>query len=164
MPQIAILIGSDTDLPVVQESEQILKKLEIDFETHIYSAHRTPEVLLTFLESAPKKGFKVIIAAAGMAAHLAGVTAAHTLLPVIGIPMEGKLDGLDSLLSTVQMPKGVPVATMAIGKTGAINAALFSAQILALSDETLMKKLRAYRQAMKKEVLEKDQWLQQKKS
>ena len=157
--KVALLVGSDSDLPVIQEGIQILKDLDVSYEVHIYSAHRTPEQTIEFAKSAQKNGFKVIIAGAGMAAHLAGVVAAHTLLPVIGVPMEGKLEGLDSLLSTVQMPKGIPVATMAIGKTGAINAALYAVQILSLSDENILKKIKNYRQKMSEEVLKKDRKL-----
>lgn len=159
-PKVALLVGSDSDIPTMQEGIEILKKLEIPYELHIYSAHRTPDQALQFAQSAQKQGFHVIIAGAGMAAHLAGVVAAHTLLPVIGVPMEGKLQGLDSLLSTVQMPKGVPVGTVAIGKTGAVNAALLAAQILALSDEGLLKRLQDYRSSMTQEVLKKDKALQ----
>ena len=159
-PKVALLVGSDSDIPTMQEGIEVLKKLQIPYELHIYSAHRTPDQTLRFAQKAHEQGFCVIIAGAGMAAHLAGVVAAHTLLPVIGVPMEGKLQGLDSLLSTVQMPKGVPVGTVAIGKTGATNAALLAAQILALSDEGLLKRLRAYRLSMEQDVLNKDKGLQ----
>ncbi len=158
--KVALLVGSDSDLSTMQEGIDALKKLQIPYELHIYSAHRTPDQTLQFAKKAHEQGFRVIIAGAGMAAHLAGVVASHTLLPVIGVPMEGKLQGLDSLLSTVQMPKGIPVGTVAIGKTGAINAALLAAQILALSDEGLLKRLRAYRSSMEQEVLAKDKKLQ----
>ncbi len=160
-PKVALLVGSDSDIPTMQEGIEILKELQVPYELHIYSAHRTPDQTLQFAQRAHQEGFHVIIAGAGMAAHLAGIVAAHTLLPVIGVPMEGKLQGLDSLLSTVQMPKGVPVGTVAIGKTGAANAALLAAQILALSDEELLKRLQVYRSSMGKEVLNKDKKLQQ---
>ena len=159
-PKVALLVGSESDVPTMQEGIEVLKKLQIPHELHIYSAHRTPDQTLRFAQKAHEEGFHVIIAGAGMAAHLAGVVAAHTLLPVIGVPMEGKLQGLDALLSTVQMPKGVPVGTVAIGKTGAANAALLAAQILALSDEDLLKRLRLYRSSMKQEVLAKDKKVQ----
>src|SRR3989338_6187491 len=159
-PKVALLVGSDSDIPTMQEGIDVLKKLQISYALHIYSAHRTPDQTLQFAQTAHEQGFRVIIAGAGMAAHLAGVVAAHTLLPVIGVPMEGKLQGLDALLSTVQMPKGVPVGTVAIGKTGALNAALLAAQILALSDEGLLKRLRSYRSSMERDVLDKDKKLQ----
>ena len=159
-PKVALLVGSDSDIPTMQEGIEVLTKLQIPYELHIYSAHRTPDQTLHFAQKAHEQGFHVIIAGAGMAAHLAGIVAAHTLFPVIGVPMEGSLQGLDSLLSTVQMPKGVPVGTVAIGKTGAINAALLAAQILALSDEGLLKRLRAYRSSMEQDVLNKDKGLQ----
>ncbi|MBI3019685.1 MAG: 5-(carboxyamino)imidazole ribonucleotide mutase [Deltaproteobacteria bacterium] len=159
-PKVALLVGSDSDIPTMREGIEVLKKLQISYELHIYSAHRTPDQTLRFAQKAHEQGFRVIIAGAGMAAHLAGVVASHTLLPVIGVPIEGKLQGLDSLLSTVQMPKGVPVGTVAIGKTGAVNAALLAAQILALSDEELLKRIGAYRFSMGQEVLNKDKELQ----
>jgi 5-(carboxyamino)imidazole ribonucleotide mutase len=161
--KVAILIGSDSDLKVVNYGCAVLEELKISYELHIYSAHRTPKQTLSFASQAKKKGFKVIIAAAGMSAHLAGVVAAHTILPVIGIPMEGSLEGLDALLSTVQMPKGIPVATVAIGKSGAINAALLSAQILSLSDKALEKRLIQHRKKMSEEVLKKDRKFRKKR-
>ena len=140
MKKVGIVMGSDSDLPVIQKATDLLKKLEIPFEVHVYSAHRTPEQAREFALSARENGFGVLIAAAGMAAHLAGAIAANTTLPVIGIPCKGPvLDGMDALLSTVQMPSGIPVATVAID--GAVNAALLSLQILAVSDPEIAEKL-----------------------
>ena len=140
MKKVAIIMGSDSDLPVVQKAADQLKELDIPYEMHIYSAHRTPDEARDFAHAAREKGFGVIIAAAGMAAHLAGALAANTTLPVIGIPCaSGGLGGMDALLSTVQMPSGIPVATVAVG--GAKNAALLAAQILALSEPDLIQKL-----------------------
>ncbi len=159
MAKVAIIVGSDSDVAAIRSTEDILREFGVSFETHIYSAHRTPGAVIKFLGQVEKKRIQIIIAGAGMAAHLAGVIAAHTLVPVIGIPMEGKLEGLDSLLSTVQMPRGVPVGTMAIGKTGAYNAALYAIHILALSDQKLLQHLKRFRKKMEKEVLEKDKKL-----
>ena len=148
-------MGSDSDLPVVSKAADTLKQFGVPFELHIFSAHRTPEEAKDFSVNARDNGFGCIIAAAGMAAHLAGAIAANTTLPVIGIPMKSKyLDGIDALLSTVQMPSGIPVATVAID--GAVNAALLSIEILAVSDEALAQKLTAKRQADTKTVLEKN--------
>lgn len=155
MKKIGIVMGSDSDLPVVQKAVDTLKALEIPYEVHIYSAHRTPMEAHDFASNARANGFGAIIAAAGMAAHLAGAIAANTTLPVIGMPCKGPvLDGIDALLSTVQMPSGIPVATVAIN--GAINAALLCAQILAVEDEELAARLDAKRAADAKKVLEKD--------
>lgn len=155
MKKVGIVMGSDSDLPIIQKAVDTLKSLEIPFEVHVYSAHRTPEEARDFARSAADNGFGVIIAAAGMAAHLAGAIAANTVLPVIGIPCKSQyLDGVDALLSTVQMPSGIPVATVAIN--GGVNAALLSAQIIALSDEGLAKKLRDKRAADSEKVLKKD--------
>lgn len=154
--KVAILIGSSSDLPLAKEGIEVLQKLNIPFDLHLLSAHRTPKAVLSYVKNAPKKGIRVFIVGAGMAAHLGGVVAAHTLHPVIGVPIDGTLDGLDALLSTVQMPKGVPVATVTIGKTGFINASLLAAQILSLSDDSLFKKLKKFRQKMTKEVLALD--------
>ena len=155
MKKIGIIMGSDSDLPVVRKAVDQLKALEIPFEVHVYSAHRTPEEARDFARQAREKGFGVIIAAAGMAAHLAGAIAANTTLPVIGIPCAGPLlDGLDALLSTVQMPTGIPVATVAVG--GGANAALLAAQILAVEDSSLAEKLDAKRAKDAAAVLEKD--------
>ncbi|MBE6841386.1 MAG: 5-(carboxyamino)imidazole ribonucleotide mutase [Oscillospiraceae bacterium] len=157
--KVAIIMGSDSDLPVVQDAAKELKKFGVEFEIHVMSAHRTPEAAADFAKNAADNGFGVIIAAAGMAAHLGGVLAAYTILPVIGIPMESsRLDGMDALLATVQMPKGVPVATVAIN--GAANAALLAVQMLAISDESLAQKLTAMKLDMKKTVAEKDAKLQ----
>jgi len=155
MKKVGIIMGSDSDLPVVQKAIDTLKDLEIPFEVHIYSAHRTPLQAREFAVTARANGFGVIIAAAGMAAHLAGAIAAGTTLPVIGIPCKSSvLDGIDALLSTVQMPSGIPVATVAIN--GAANAALLAAQILAVTDDALAQRLDALRLAGEEKVLAKD--------
>ena len=155
MKKVGIVMGSDSDLPVIQKAVDTLKSLGIPYEVHIYSAHRTPAEARDFSVNARANGFGVIIAAAGMAAHLAGAIAANTTLPVIGIPCKSSvLDGVDALLSTVQMPSGIPVATVAIN--GGVNAALLSAQILATEDAALAAKLDAKREADAKKVLEKD--------
>ena len=161
MKKIGIIMGSDSDLPVVRKAVDQLKTLEIPFEIHVYSAHRTPEEARDFARQAREKGFGVIIAAAGMAAHLAGALAANTTLPVIGIPCAGPLlDGLDALLSTVQMPTGIPVATVAVG--GGANAALLAAQILAVEDGEAARKLEEKRKADAAAVLEKDRGILEK--
>ena len=155
MKKIGIVMGSDSDLPVIKKATDMLESLEIPFEVHVYSAHRTPEEARAFALSARENGFGAIIAAAGMAAHLAGAMAANTTLPVIGIPCAGPLlDGLDALLSTVQMPTGIPVATVAVGGGG--NAALLAAQILAVEDRALAARLDAKRKADAEAVLAKD--------
>ena len=155
MKKVGIVMGSDSDLPVIQKAVDTLKMLEIPFEVHVYSAHRTPEQARDFACTAREKGFGVLIAAAGMAAHLAGAIAANTTLPVIGIPCSSShLDGMDALLSTVQMPGGIPVATVAIN--GGVNAALLSAQILAVEDAALAKKLDDKRKKDAEGVLKKD--------
>ena len=155
MRKIAVIMGSDSDLPVVTKAVDTLKSLEIPYEVHIYSAHRTPVEARDFALSARENGFGAIICAAGMAAHLAGAIAANTTLPVVGIPMKSSvLDGVDALLSTVQMPSGIPVATVAIN--GAVNAALLCAQILAVEDKDLAKKLDEKRKNDAAKVLEKD--------
>ena len=155
MTKIGIIMGSDSDLPVVQKAIDMLNEFEVPFEVHVYSAHRTPVEAKTFAESARENGFGAIIAAAGMAAHLAGAMAANTTLPVIGIPVKSKnLDGMDALLSTVQMPTGMPVATVAID--GAGNAALLAIQILAVEDASLAQKLDAQRAAGAAKVLAKN--------
>ena len=149
-------MGSDSDLPVVEEAGKILGEFGIPYEMTIASAHRTPERVMKLSVEAEKRGIEVVIAAAGAAAHLAGVVAAHTLLPVIGIPINSSpLQGFDSLLSTVQMPPGVPVATMAVGKAGAKNAAILAAQIIGRKDKGIMKKLAAFRKKMAIEVEKK---------
>ncbi|MCD7888432.1 MAG: 5-(carboxyamino)imidazole ribonucleotide mutase [Oscillospiraceae bacterium] len=160
MKKVAIIMGSDSDLPVVEKAVAVLKELEIPYEAHVYSAHRTPNEARDFAMNAEKNGFGVIISVAGMAAHLGGVIAANTTLPVIGIPCKSSvLDGMDALLSTVMMPSGIPVATVAIG--GGANAALLAAEMLALSDEELSAKLKAKREADRKKVLEKDEKVSQ---
>ena len=155
MKKVAIVMGSDSDLPVIEKAVKVLRELEIPFEAHVYSAHRTPVQARDFALNAREKGFGVILAAAGMAAHLAGAIAANTTLPVIGIPCKGPaLDGMDALLSTVQMPSGITVATVGIGN-GA-NAALLAAQILALSDDALADRLTLRRRKESEAVLAKD--------
>lgn len=155
MKKIAVIMGSDSDLPVVSKAADTLKSLGIPFEMHVFSAHRTPEEAKEFSVNARKNGFGAIIAAAGMAAHLAGAIAANTTLPVIGIPMKsGNLGGIDALLSTVQMPSGIPVATVAVD--GAVNAALLCAEILAVTDDVIAAKLDAKRAADAAKVLEKN--------
>jgi len=160
MKKVAVIMGSDSDLPVMEKVFNKLKSFGIPFEAHVMSAHRTPDRAAQFASDAQKNGFGVVIAAAGMAAHLAGVLAAHTTLPVIGIPIKSSLDGLDALLAMVQMPPGIPVGTVAID--GADNAAILAAQILALSDETLAKKLTEMKEDMAKKVIEKDNQLQER--
>ena len=141
-PKIAIIMGSDSDLPTMGEAEKVLREYGVDCEIRILSAHRSPDDTARFAKNARKKGFSLLIAGAGGAAHLAGVVASHTTLPVIGVPMETKeLKGIDSLLSTIQMPSGVPVATVAIGKTGAKNAAILALEILGVTDKGIEKKL-----------------------
>lgn len=160
-PKVLLVMGSDSDLPVMREAADVLAGFGIAHEMRISSAHRSPVRTLALASEAAGRGIKVIIAGAGMAAHLAGVVAAKTTLPVIGVPMPGgALNGVDALYSTVQMPAGIPVATMAIGKAGAKNAGLFAVQILALSDEQLSKALQEYRAQMDKEVERKDSDLQ----
>jgi 5-(carboxyamino)imidazole ribonucleotide mutase len=160
-PKVLIVMGSDSDLPVMQEAADILAKFGVPYEIRISSAHRSPVRTMTLASEADGRGIRIIIAGAGMAAHLAGVVAAKTILPVIGVPMPGgALNGVDALYSTVQMPGGIPVATMAIGKAGAKNAGIFAVQILALNDELLAKKLNDYRVAMDKDVEAKDAALQ----
>ena len=155
MKKVGFIMGSDSDLPIVQKAVDMLKSLEIPYEVHIYSAHRTPVEARDFAVNARANGFGALICAAGMAAHLAGAIAANTTLPVVGIPCKGgMMDGLDALLATVQMPTGIPVATVAIN--GAANAALLCAQIIAVEDKELAAKLDAKRKADAAKVLEKD--------
>ncbi len=155
MKKVGILMGSDSDLPIVQKAIDTLRQFDVPVEVHVYSAHRTPLEAKEFAQNARANGFGAIIAAAGMAAHLAGAIAANTTLPVIGIPVKSKyLDGIDALLSTVQMPSGIPVATVAID--GAVNAALLSIQMLAIEDQILAEKLQAKRDADAQKVLEKN--------
>lgn len=162
---VAVLMGSDSDFPVMQSTLEVLKKLEIPFEVRITSAHRTPAETHAYVTGADKRGCGVFIAAAGLAAHLAGAVAANTVKPVIGVPLDaGSLQGKDALLSTVQMPGGIPVASVAIGKPGAKNAAYLAAQILALADEGLAERVRAERQAAAEAVLMKNKELQERLS
>jgi len=163
MSQVAILMGSDSDLPVMEEAAKVLKDFKVGIEMHVLSAHRTPGRLVTYLKGASQRGVKVFIAGAGGAAHLAGAVAAHTTSPVIGIPLNAtSLNGMDALLSTVQMPPGVPVATVAVGKFGAINAGLLALQILGVADQEISKKLEDYKQKMAEKVVKKDDDLQKR--
>ena len=153
-PKVAILMGSKSDWETMQSAHQTLEELGVAHECRVLSAHRTPHEAAEYVRSAPGRGVEVFIAAAGGAAHLAGAVAAHTVLPVLGVPLTGwALDGLDSLLSTVQMPRGIPVGTLAIGKTGAVNAALLAASILSLSRPELREKLQSRRQQQAAEIL-----------
>ena len=155
-------MGSDSDLGVMQETAKVLKQFEIGYEIGVYSAHRSPHRTAQYVRSARDRGLKLIIAGAGSSAHLAGVTAAETTLPVIGVPIDSSpLSGFDSLMSTVQMPPGVPVATMGVGKSGATNAGHFAVQILALGDEKLTKKLAEYKEQLEKIVAEKSKKVQE---
>ena len=161
---VAVVMGSDSDLPVVGEAVKLLAEMGVEAEVRVLSAHRSPEAVHEFATTAEKRGVKVIIAAAGGAAHLAGVVASLTTLPVIGIPMEtAAFKGVDSFLSTLQMPAGVPVATMAVGAPGATNAAVLACQILALSDPALRAKLADYKAALARKVAEKDRKVGEKK-
>ena len=161
IPLVLLMMGSDTDLPVMQEAADILRMFDVPYEMRISSAHRSPSRTAALASEAAGKGVKIIIAGAGMAAHLAGVVASKTILPVIGLPMPGgSLNGVDALYSTVQMPGGIPVATMAIGKAGAKNAGLFAVQILALLEPHLAELLLHYRDDMDKEMEKKDADLQ----
>lgn len=154
-PEIGIIMGSDSDLPIMEKAIETLKEFDVAFEIKIISAHRTPKRMKEYAESAKERGIKVIIAGAGGSAHLPGMTASFTTLPVIGVPVQSKsLNGLDSLLSIVQMPAGIPVATVAIN--GAKNAALLALQILALSNKKLQKKIDEFKIKMEKDVIEKD--------
>lgn len=156
-PVVAVVMGSDSDWPVMQESVKLLRRLDVPCQARVISAHRTPETAAGFAKKAERSGVKVIIAAAGGAAHLAGVMASWTTLPVIGVPLQGwALDGLDALLATVQMPGGIPVAAMAIGKAGARNAALFAAAILGLNDRKLAARVKALREESKAAVAARD--------
>lgn len=161
-PFVAVLMGSDSDLPLMEASFAVLRQLQIPFEARITSAHRTPVITHEYVVDADARGCGVFIAGAGMAAHLAGAVAANTLKPVIGVPMPGALEGLDALLSTVQMPAGIPVACVAIGKAGAKNAAWLAAQILAGQDPALSQRLREARAADAEQVQAKDATLQEK--
>ena len=158
-PVVGVVMGSDSDLPVVQKCFDLLAQFDIPYEANVVSAHRTPELAHEYASTARLRGLKILVAAAGGAAHLAGVMAALTTLPVIAIPMPTALGGADSLYSMVQMPAGVPVATMAIGESGAANAALFAAEILALHDDEIFHRLQAYRAEMRRKVAEKNERL-----
>ena len=161
--KVALLMGSDSDWPKLEPCHQTLKGLGIDCEVRVLSAHRTPAALIEFVEQAPARGVRAFLCAAGGAAHLAGVVAAHTVLPVLGIPIDNPpLNGLDALLATVQMPGGVPVATFGAGAGGPVNAALFAARLLALSDAGLAERVRAHRDLQAKQVAEKDARLRAK--
>ena len=154
-PAVAIVMGSDSDMPVMAETAKALDEFGVEHEVLIVSAHRTPDRCRAFARGAVGRGIKVIVAGAGKAAHLAGVIAAHTTLPVIGVPLDAGMNGLDALLSTAQMPGGVPVACMAVGKAGAKNAGLLAVEILALADTGLTRRLAAYRTRMVREVAAK---------
>ncbi|NCC50950.1 MAG: 5-(carboxyamino)imidazole ribonucleotide mutase [Spartobacteria bacterium] len=162
---VAVVMGSASDWPVVKHAVDTLEQFSIACDVRVMSAHRTPDEAAEFSKTAEREGIKVIIASAGMAAHLAGVLAAHTILPVIGVPMKGgAMDGLDALLSTVQMPSGVPVATVALGRAGANNAALLAVQILALGDASLRRRLKRHKENMKKAVQQANQSIQDERS
>jgi phosphoribosylaminoimidazole carboxylase PurE protein len=162
VPLVGILMGSDTDFPVMNETAKTLDKFGISYEIEVVSAHRTPARAHEYATTALSRGLKVLIAAAGAAAHLAGVIAANTTLPVIGVPMgTSSLNGLDALLSTVQMPGGIPVATMAIDKAGAVNAAIFAAEILAISNSEFAQKLVEHKEELARSVAEKNERLKQ---
>jgi phosphoribosylamine---glycine ligase len=162
-PRVLVVLGSDSDLPVMEKVPEILKELQISCTMTIASAHRSPGRAIKLAMDAEKEGYDVIIAGAGMAAHLSGVLASHTIVPVIGVPINSSpLSGLDSLLSTVQMPPGVPVATMAIGNAGARNAAYFAAQIIGRKDRAVAKRLKAYKMKMADEIEKKARTMQKK--
>jgi len=162
-PVVGIVMGSDSDLPAMEEAAKTLEAFGIPYEVRICSAHRSPSLLLEYIKEAEERGLKVIVAGAGGAAHLPGVIAAHTTLPVIGVPLDSSpLNGIDALLAIAQMPGGVPVATMAIGKAGAKNAALLAAQILALSDAKLKQQLLKYKEDLAAQVEEKDRLIRSK--
>lgn len=161
--RVAILMGSDSDLPVMAEAARVLRKLEVGFEMHVTSAHRSPERTVEIVRGAPDRGVQVFIVGAGAAAHLAGVVSGHSTLPVLGVPLAGSsLNGLDALLATVQMPAGVPVGTLAIGKAGAANAGWLAASILSLGDEALARRLSVARRSMAGKVAEKSEAAQAK--
>jgi 5-(carboxyamino)imidazole ribonucleotide mutase len=161
--RVAIVMGSDSDLPTMEHATETLRELEIPHEVRILSAHRTPAAVQEFAAKLEAEGFGVVIAAAGMAAHLAGVMAAHTTLPVVGVPMPGgAFNGADALLSTVQMPGGIPVAAVSVGKSGAVNAAVLAAQILALGDRDIRARVRAHRRKLNEKVAAKDAQLRRR--
>lgn len=158
-PIVSIIMGSTSDLPVMEKAALFFDEMEIPFEIHALSAHRTPEAVETFAKSAEERGIKVIIAAAGMAAHLCGVIASMTTLPVIGVPIKASLDGMDALLAIVQMPPGIPVAT--VGINGSLNSAILAMQILATSDKDLQKKLADYKERLKNKIVKANEELKQ---
>lgn len=158
-PIVSIIMGSTSDLPVMEKAALFLDEMEIPFEIHALSAHRTPEAVEEFAKGAEKRGIKVIIAAAGMAAHLCGVIASMTTLPVIGVPIKATLDGMDALLAIVQMPPGIPVAT--VGINGSLNSAILATQILATSDQELRKKLADYKERLKNKIVKANEELKQ---
>jgi len=161
-PVVGIIMGSDSDLATMEEAVKVLRQFGVPYEIGVYSAHRSPHRTAEYVRTARPRGLKLIIAGAGSSAHLAGVTAAETSLPVIGVPIDSSpLLGFDALLSTVQMPPGVPVATMGVGKSGAANAAIFAVEVLALSDETLAKRLAEYKEQLEKTVAEKSRRVQE---
>jgi phosphoribosylaminoimidazole carboxylase PurE protein len=161
-PLVGIIMGSDSDLPVMQEAAKVFKQFEIPYEIGVYSAHRSPHRTAEYVRSARGRGLKMIIAGAGSSAHLAGVAAAETTLPVIGVPIDSSpLSGFDALMATVQMPPGVPVATMGVGKSGATNAAILAVEILALTDDKLTAKLVEHKAALEKGVAEKSAKIQE---
>ncbi len=161
--KVAILMGSDSDYSIIQKTHTTLQEFGVEHEIRVMSAHRTPDAVAAFVQGAPKRGVRVFIAAAGGAAHLAGAVAANTTLPVIGVPIAStELQGVDALYATAQMPPGVPVATVAIGKFGAVNAALLAVQILAVADEKLQKQLKDYKASMRRKVEKADRELQEK--
>ncbi len=163
-PQVAIVLGSDSDLPVIQDMLHLLKQFEIPHEVVVSSAHRSPERTCRYAATLDERGVQVVIACAGAAAHLAGVVAAHTILPVIGVPIDSSpLNGIDALLSTSMMPAGVPVATMGIGKSGASNAAVLAAQILARQEPRLVQRLKDYKKQLADKVEERDRELKKKR-
>lgn len=160
-PVVGIVMGSDSDAPVMSEASRVLKEFGVAHEMVIASAHRSPRRTMLYASHAEKRGLKILICGAGHAAHLAGVVAAHTTVPVIGVPIDSSsLKGLDSILSTIQMPGGVPVAAMAIGKAGAVNAGLLAVEILAVSNGTLRKKLGVYRKKLERQIAQKDRKMQ----
>lgn len=162
MPAVGIILGSDSDLPKVKECFEILDEFSIEYEVLVSSAHRSPEMTVAWVKSARDRGFKVIIAIAGGAAHLPGVVASHTTLPVVGIPIETNISGgLDSILSILQMPAGIPVATMATGKSGGANAALFALSILSTCDSSIAEKIASYRKKIEKKIEEKNRLIKE---
>ncbi|MDR2119028.1 MAG: 5-(carboxyamino)imidazole ribonucleotide mutase [Tannerellaceae bacterium] len=158
-PVVSIIMGSTSDLPVMEKAARLFDEMQIPFEMHALSAHRTPDEVEAFAKGAKGRGIKVIIAAAGMAAHLAGVIASMTTLPVIGVPVSSSLEGMDALLSIVQMPPGIPVAT--VGIDGALNAGILAVQILSAGDDTLQEKLSAYKENLKKKIVKANEELEQ---